>query len=113
MFEWLNQNYLALIFIVTTLLAIVKAILSALGKKKAADAVEELKKILHQTFGNVEALKTKWAESGAEAKFGHIGQIFAEINKEKGLDTVLKTAYDQYLEEKKKKEEKKPEELNK
>jgi Ni,Fe-hydrogenase I large subunit len=97
--EWLMENWAAVIFLATTILAVVKTILLLLGKKKAAKAIEEFKKILHQTFGNVEKLKAKWKESGAEDKYGHIGEIFAAINKEESIDKVLETAYNQWLKE--------------
>jgi len=95
--NWLSENYMVVVFLVTTVISLITAILKALGKKKAAQGLEEVKKILHQTFGNVEELKKKWKKAGMEERFGHIGEIFAAINEKNKLDDVLKIAYEQRL----------------
>jgi len=102
--KWLAENYMVVVFLLTTVLAVIKAILLKLGKKKAAEALGEAKNMLHQTFGNVEVLKIKWKENGMEEKYGKVGEIFAKINKEVELEEVLKTAYEQWLKEKDTKE---------
>jgi len=94
--QWILDNYMAIIFLLTTLLSVIIAILKHFGKKKTADALGKIKDILHQTFGNVEALKVQWKKSGMEAKYGKIGEIFASINEEAKLEDVLKIAYNQW-----------------
>lgn len=94
--KWLAENYMVVVFLATTLLAVVKAILLAAGKRKAAEALGKAKEMIHQTFGNVEVLKVKWKESGCEEKYGHIGEIFGKINEEAELGEVLKTAYEEW-----------------
>jgi len=99
--KWLIENYMVIVFLLTTLLAVVKAILLAMGKKKAAEALEKVKEMLHQTFGNVEALKVKWEESGMEKKYGKIGKIFATINEENKIEDVMRVAYTEWQDSKK------------
>ena len=102
--KWLAENYMIVVFLLTTILAVIKAILLMMGKKKAAEALDKVKDMLHQTFGNVEKLKIKWKESGAEEKYGHIGTIFTAINKGEKVDKVLKVAYEEWLKEQETKE---------
>lgn len=97
--EWIGENCMAIVFLITTILAVIKAILLLLGKKKAALAVGEIKKILHQTFGNVELLKKQWKDAGLEEKYGHIGEIFGKINKEAALGEIMEVAYKQWMAE--------------
>lgn len=110
--DWVMENWPTIVFLATTLLSAFIALLKHLGKKKTAGALDEIKDILHQTFGNVEQLKEKWKESGAEEKYGHIGEIFAKINKEEDMGEILKTAYEQWKKEQKEKKENKKEENN-
>lgn len=78
--KWLCENPAALVFLATTLLSVLVAILKTLGKANAAAALEKVQKILEQTFSNVEDIKRAWKESGCQAKFGHIGTIFGKLN---------------------------------
>ena len=98
--KWLAENYMVIVFLITTLLAVIKAVLLLLGKKKAAEALQKVKDMLHQTFGNVEVLKVKWKESGMEEKYGKIGEIFGKINEEAELEDILKTAYGEWAKKK-------------
>jgi len=94
--NWIAENYMAMIFLVTTAMSLIIAVLNHIGKKKTAAKVQAFKDILHQTFGNVESLKVKWKESGLEDKYGRIGSIFAEINKQSDIAEVLRKAYEEW-----------------
>lgn len=96
---WLTENYAVIVFLLTTLLSAIIALLKHFGKRKTAQALEKVKEMLHQTFGNVEALKVKWKKSGMEEKYGHIGEIFARINEEASAEEILKTAYAEWQKE--------------
>jgi len=100
--KWLTENYMVVVFLVTTLISVITALLKHMGKKNAAEALEKVKDMLHQTFGNVEALKVQWKKSGMEDKYGHIGEIFASINSEAQLEDILKVAYTEWQKEREK-----------